>query len=66
MCRFFMPKISFAKLMSAVVCGYILYSSVYPVKNATANIGFLLSLATLWANPPASFLEKTAGEEPKE
>lgn len=63
-----MPKISidFAKLLSAVVCGYILYSSVYPVKNATANIGFLLSLATLWANPPGSSIHKEIeGEEPK-
>lgn len=58
MCRFFMPKISFAKIMSAIVCGYILFSSIYPVKNATANIGFLLSLATLWANPPESSLPK--------
>lgn len=48
------PKISFAKIMTGIVCIYILIASVYPVKNPTANIGFLMSLATLWANPPSA------------
>jgi hypothetical protein len=49
-----MLKFNFAKLMSAIVCAYILVASIYPVENSVANIGFLLSLATLWANPPGT------------
>jgi hypothetical protein len=50
--RFFMRKITFPKVLTAVVLGYILYCSFAQVENAIAYIGFMLSLVTLWVYPP--------------
>jgi hypothetical protein len=52
--RFFMRRVNFPKVLSAIVFGYVLVCSIYPIKDAVTYIGFLLSIVAIWVNPPGS------------
>jgi hypothetical protein len=42
----------FAKCLTLIAFAYVVFCSLLEVKDAIAYIGFVISLATLWANPP--------------